>query len=261
MAGRDHGGMSERRVPGPVAAGLGLLVALLVFGGRLRQRRRRGVRGEFGARWRGLGLSRSQVGGRQLLDELLRERFGLDSGSLPGIDQLNDDALVAAIGTFPSYGQANVHLSSDQSRLLDAAGFVDTPGDYSRTVSEMVLRTARLFSTGYSEEDVAAGFGADVSAVRDRRRKRTLWAIEHSGAWVYPLLQFRPGSFLEQLPGLDVVLPSLGEDLHPAAIAGFLEAPQTDLLVDGAARTVLEWLSGGHGVDRVLSLVRAQGLA
>jgi hypothetical protein len=258
MAGRDHGGMSERRVPGPVTAGLGLLVALLVFGGRLRQRRRRG---EFGARWRGLGLSTSQVGGRQLLDELLREPFGLDSGSLPGIDQLNDDALVAAIGTFPSYGQANLHLSSDQSRLLDAAGFVDTPGDYSPMVSEMVLRTARLFSTGYSEEDVAAGFGADLSAVRDRRRKRTLWAIEHSGAWVYPLLQFRPGSFLEQLPGLDVVLPALDEALHPAAIAGFLEAPQTDLLVDGVARTVLEWLTEGGDVERVLHLVRASNLA
>jgi len=261
MAGRDHGGMTERRIPGPATAGLGLLVALLVSGSCLRLRRRRGVRGRFGGRWRGLGLSTSQVESRQLLDKLLRERFGLDSGSLPGIDQLNDDALVAAIGTLPSYGHANVHLSSDETRLLDAAGFVDAPGDYARMVSEVVIRTARLFSTGYSEEEVAAGFGAGLSAVRDRRLKRTLWAIEHSGAWIYPLLQFRPGSFLEQLPGLDVVLPSLGEDLHPAAIAGFLEAPQTDLSVDGAARTVLEWLTDSGDVERVLHLVRASNLA
>ena len=82
--------------------------------------------GRVGVGW---ASRRVKWGSRQLLEELLRERFGLDSGSLPGIDQLNDDALIAAIGTFPSYGHANVHLSSGQSRLLDAAGFVDTPGD------------------------------------------------------------------------------------------------------------------------------------
>jgi hypothetical protein len=253
--------MNERIILSTVFAGLGFLAVLLATEARSRCRRLRGLRGEFVARWDKVGPSNNQAEARQQLDELLRERFGLDSGSLPGIDQLSDDALVAAVRTFSSSGQTDVRLSSDESRLLDAAEFVDAPGGYTGTVSEMILRTARLFSTGYSEEDVAAGFGTDLSAIRNRRRKRTLWAIEHSGAWVYPMLQFRASSFLEQLSGLDVVMPSLGEDLHPLAIAGFLETPQSDLWMDGRARTVLEWLSDGGGVDCVLSLIHAQELA
>lgn len=196
-----------------------------------------------------------------MLDELLCQLFGLDSGSLPGIDQLSDDALVAVIGTFTSHGDTpHLRLSIDETRLLDAAEFIDAPGAYIDMVGETIARTARLFSTGYSEEDVAAGLGVGMTTVRDRRLKRSLWAIDDSKDWVYPSLQFRPRSFLEQLPGLDVVFPALG-DLHPAAIAGFLQTPQSDLWMDGRAQTVLEWLSGGGDVGCVLRLISAEAMA
>jgi len=146
-------------------------------------------------------------------------------------------------------------LSRIESRLRDSAGFTNAPGAYAVAASDVLSRTARLFSTAYTEDEVAAGLGTDLSTIYGRRRARTLWAIEDAAAWVYPVLQFRPGTFLEQTPCLDAVLSSLAEDLHPAAVAGFLETPQCDLQVAGSACTVIDWLLDGGDVERVLSLI------
>jgi hypothetical protein len=56
---------------------------------------------------------------RQLLDELLRERSGLDSGSLPGIGRLSDELLVAAVKRFRRMGRRQRSAHDDAAWVLD----------------------------------------------------------------------------------------------------------------------------------------------
>jgi hypothetical protein len=114
--------------------------------------------------------------------------------------------------------------------------------------------TTRLFDTAYSEDEVALALGISVSTVRDQRAARTLWAVADSGIWLYPAIQF-DGPPIRLIPGLDAVLPALPADLHPAAVAGFLETPQSNLWKDGSALTVQDWLKRGGDADRVLRLI------
>jgi hypothetical protein len=154
----------------------------------------------------------------------------------------------------PASRSAAESLSADEAKLLDDAGLPTSPADEAHDVEGALSPTARIFSTAYTEDEVASALGISVSAVRDRRSARTLWAVDDAGTWLYPAAQFdvTPPRLI---PGLDAVLPALPADLHPAAVAGFLATPQPDLSKDGRGLTVQEWLRAGGDVDPVLRLI------
>lgn len=154
----------------------------------------------------------------------------------------------------PTRRSATEPLSADETKLLDEAGLPKPDEDNEYAVDSVLSDTARLLSTAYTEDEIASALGISVSAVRDRRAARTLWAVDEAGEWLYPAPQF-DGTPARLVPGLDAVLPALPPDLHPAAVAGFLETPQTDLRKDGSTLTVRAWLKGGGDADHVLRLI------
>ncbi|WIM89751.1 hypothetical protein PT015_10165 [Candidatus Mycobacterium wuenschmannii] len=154
----------------------------------------------------------------------------------------------------PNRRSATEPLSADEAKLLDEAGLPKPYEDNAHAVDGVLSVTARMLSTAYTEDEVASALGIPASEVRDRRAARTLWAVDDVGEWHYPAVQF-DGTPPRPIPGLDVVLPALPADLHPAAVAGFLETPQSDLAKDGRPLTVREWLTGGGDIDEILSLI------
>ncbi|SPM33772.1 hypothetical protein MRAB57_1576 [Mycobacterium rhizamassiliense] len=183
------------------------------------------------------------------LDALLRDRFDLSRAEI-----------ISALKTLPTRDHGSASLTRDAARLLDSVGFVSAPGADAESVVEVAASIARLIRTGYSDAEVALGLGVSECAIRQRRRERTLWAIEADGSWIYPAAQFievRVGgsSSLSLIPHLDRVLPALPADLQPAAVAGFLLIPRDALVISGRESAVLEWLSGGGPVEPVLQLV------
>ena len=182
------------------------------------------------------------------LDQLLSERFNLQRADL-----------LAALKTLPAIKPGAASLTQDEVRILDAAGFVEDPVAFAQAAADIVAHTALLINTAYTGPEVAALLGINESRVRQRRLARTLWAIESDGNWVYPTIQFevnlKTGKPDKQIRGLEQVFAALPLGLHPAAVAGLLRTPQTELQVDGQPRSIVEWLRSGGPVDPVLHLI------
>lgn len=181
------------------------------------------------------------------LSRLLHDKYDL---------QIAD--LVAALQVMPVGRPSAAKLPQRDATLLDQAGFTEDSAAYAQVVIDAVAHTALLVTTAASAREVATALGVNDSRIRQRRIARTLWAIDHNGQWVFPVLQFESDpktGATRQIRGLDQVLAALPRDLHPTAVAGFLRAPHPDLALDEHPRTPLEWLRSGGDVARVLRLV------
>lgn len=181
------------------------------------------------------------------LDELLRDRFGMARKDL-----------VSALRTLPPQRPWAARLTEGEVRLLDAAGFTESPDDYAQIAADVTGHMARLYSTAYNAAEVATVLGVSDSRVRQRRLAHTLWAIDDGGSWVFPWPQFHrtESDDIEFVRGLERVLPSLlSSGLHPTAIAGFLDSPHPQLFIDGRPSSVKQWLLQGEPVQAVLELL------
>ena len=181
------------------------------------------------------------------LDQLLMDRFNLDRADL-----------IAALKTLPAQRPWAAALTEEQADLLDSAGFTAEPAAYAPMAAQAIAHMGRLYSTSYTAAEVAKGLGVNASRVRQRRLAKTLWAIDDGGTWVYPSDQFEvtDKATLKQVRGLDQVFPHLlAQNLHPTAVAGFLLAPQPELLIAGQPQSVRDWLLHGESVQPVLDLI------
>lgn len=182
------------------------------------------------------------------LDQLLSERFNLQRADL-----------LAALKTLPAIKPGAAALTEAEARLLDEAGFVEGPVAFAEGAADIVAHTALLINTAYTGPEVASLLSINQSRVRQRRLARTLWAIESDGNWLYPAIQFeinpKTGKPDRQVRGLERVFQRLPDGLHPAAVAGLLRTPQTELEVDGRPLSILEWLRSGGAVEPVLELI------
>lgn len=180
------------------------------------------------------------------LDLLLKDRLGLSRADV-----------IAALNLLPAGLARDGSVASKEAQVLDAAGLLAEPAAYSRAVIDVIARMAWLLKTAYTTDEVAAGLGVDTSVIEESSNARSLWAIDYSGSWLYPAIQFDAGNrrTLTVIRGLDRVFSALPKDLQPLTIAGFLLSPQQELLVDGRPRTVRDWLSNGGAVEPVLELI------
>lgn len=187
-------------------------------------------------------------------DQLLRDRF-----------DLNRTDLISALRALHPQRPGSARLTAAEAHLLDSYGLTEDPQSYVENAADVLAHMGRLYSTAYSPSAVAKGLNVSDSRLRQRRIKQTLWAIDDGGTWVYPAIQFelverRKGEpdipYLQHVRNLDQVLPHvLRRNPHPTVVAGFLTAPQSELLVDGRAMSVIEWLLCGEPVEPVLRLV------
>jgi hypothetical protein len=184
------------------------------------------------------------------LDELLFQKYGL-----------RREDMLAALRTMPAIPPWAAELSADEARLLDASGFTEDPDAYAGVAADVLARMGLLINTAVSANEVASALGVNKSRVRQRRLARTLWAIYDNGAWVFPVMQFeadpKTGVLNRQVRGLEQVLPALPGNLHPVAIAGFLDTPHPDLALAGRPMTPKQWLHSGGDVAAVQRLVEA----
>jgi hypothetical protein len=182
------------------------------------------------------------------LDQLLSERFNLQRADL-----------LAALKTLPAIKPGAAALTEDEARLLDGAGFVQDPDAFAAAAADIVAHTALLINTAYTGPEVASLLGINESRVRQRRLARTLWAIESDGNWLYPAIQFevnlKTGKPDKQIRGLERVFQALPAGLHPTAVTGLLQTPQTELKVGGRPRSIVEWLRSGGPAEPVLELI------
>lgn len=183
------------------------------------------------------------------LDALLLERF-----------EISRDDFVAALRTLPSLRPWATALTAEEARLLDDADFQEDAGAYVAAGTEIAGHAGKLAVSAFTAEEVRSGLGISDSRVRQKRAARELWAIPDGQSWLFPISQFdtdpTTGGPLRQVRGLADVFKVLPPDLHPVAVDGFLHTPQPDL-VEGSARTPLEWLRDGGDVDAVVHAAEA----
>jgi hypothetical protein len=184
------------------------------------------------------------------LDQLFMDRFNLGRADL-----------IAALKTLPAQRPGAAALTEEEASLLDAAGFTAEPAGSAPMAVAAIAEMGRLYNTAYTAAEVAKGLGVNDSRVRQRRLAKTLWAIDDGGTWVYPAVQFEAiddgrRTALKQVRGLDQVFPHLlTQNLHPTAVAGFLLAPQPELLIAGQPQSVRDWLLHGESAQPVMDLI------
>jgi hypothetical protein len=121
--------------------------------------------------------------------------------------------------------------------------------------AEAAASYGALLAESFSVAQVSSQLGIDASRVRHRLAERSLYGIRLKGSWRLPAFQFTDDGVV---PGLDVVLPTLPDDLHPVAVRRWLTTPVSDLSISGrrgaAGVSPLEWLSGGGDPHPVAAL-------
>lgn len=95
-----------------------------------------------------------------------------------------------------------------------------------------------------------AALGLSPSAVRDRIRRKTLYAYRAGARWRVPRWQISRGAVP---PHLSDVLGALPSDTHPMTVTGFMTTPSTEL--DGKAP--VQWLAAGGSPHPVLFAMTA----
>jgi len=144
-------------------------------------------------------------------------------------------------------------LGDDEAQLLDQAGLPAEPGVDIVAATDSAARMRELLSSAFHVGEVANGLSISTSCVRQRRRRRALWAIAAGRSWLFPRSQFEVvrGHPVRQIRGLDQVLQAMPSNLHPLAVDGFLHTPQLDLSID-APTTPLHWLRRGGDASRAV---------
>jgi hypothetical protein len=79
-----------------------------------------------------------------------------------------------------------VDLQFNETRLLDESGFTEDPEASAQAAADTMRDMALLISTAASASEVANALRVDEPRVDQRRIARTLWALDHDGAWYFP---------------------------------------------------------------------------
>jgi hypothetical protein len=149
-------------------------------------------------------------------------------------------------------GLEAVEISEHEQQLLREGGFEAPSADATRASEEGQLEYLALLSDSLSPDEAAKLLRVNSSRVRQRLGERQLFGIKDRGTWRLPRFQFAGGRLV---PGIQLVLPTLPETLHPVAVQRWFRIPHPDLeLDDGTTLTPLEWLGKGHEPNRVAEL-------
>ena len=112
-----------------------------------------------------------------------------------------------------------------------------------------------LLEESLSAAQAAKLLGVDVSRIRQRLRERSLFGVEHEGAWRLPRFQFERRLVI---PGLAQVLKALPEDLFPLDVVDWFVLADADLQLesDSVSLSPREWLVSGRPVEAVVAVAR-----
>lgn len=179
------------------------------------------------------------------------ERFGIQADA----DEIEEMVLHAVEELLADWRplEPQTNLSAAEIEELRDGGLVLEQFDYGK--EDPVLRSAAqyaaLLATSLTVNQVATMLGVDASRIRHRLAARTIHGIRLRSGWRIPLFQFE-GDHL--LPGIDLVLPTLPEDLHPLEVIGWFTTPDPDLAIGETEISPREWLRLGRNPNSLVTL-------
>ncbi|TQJ01536.1 DNA-binding protein [Amycolatopsis cihanbeyliensis] len=136
---------------------------------------------------------------------------------------------------------------------LDLSPHQDGEHDYrARTVAAHAV----LAESALTVAEAARTLGVDHSRIRHRLKDRRLTGWKDQGGWRLPSWQFTPSGVL---PGLEVVLRELPEDVPALVAAAYMNTPQSDLVINDKPATPRQWLLAGGDPDSVAQLAATLG--
>lgn len=165
---------------------------------------------------------------------------------------------VVALAATPVTRPPAAELTAGDAGLLDKEGLSQCHADAWGADAEITARIKHLVTAALTADEVANGLGITTTEGHEKQLARRLWAITDGRSWIFPGPQFEidNGHQLRVIRGIDQVVKSLPEDLHPIAVEGFLSTPQPDLST-ARPTTPLEWLLGGGDISTVLAVASA----
>jgi hypothetical protein len=138
-------------------------------------------------------------------------------------------------------------LTAPEAAALARGGVSPASEDEARTVVALAAAAhERLRATAVSVDEAARRLDVNASRIRQRLAEGSLYGLKDAGAWLLPAFQFGDGGLV---PGIDVVLRRIPEDIGPQAVARWFATPNPDLHTrDDAERplTPLQWLQAGN---------------
>jgi hypothetical protein len=137
------------------------------------------------------------------------------------------------------------------------SGISVTQKDVAHAAAENAAARMLLNASTLTADQVAARMHLAPSTIRHYKSARKLYSFMVNGKLLFPVWQFTEAG--DKLPGLEDILESLPEDLHPQSVAGFFLTPQPDLVLQGNPVSVKTWLEAGGASGIVVDL--AEGLA
>jgi hypothetical protein len=167
-------------------------------------------------------------------------------GSVALVD-VHGDRLTLRFLSEPASDDAAGALTAPEAAALARGGVSPMSEDETRTV---VARAAaaheRVRATALSVDEAARRLDVNMSRIRQRLAERSLYGLKDAGAWLLPAFQFGEAGLV---PGIDVVLRRLPEDIGPQAVDRWFATPNPDLHTrDEEERplTPLQWLLAGN---------------
>ena len=145
-------------------------------------------------------------------------------------------------------------LSAHDAALLDAGGAPESQVALAAAAADRQARMRELVETALTVDQAAERLGVSTSRVRQRAGDQSLWSIKRAHRLLLPAIQFTASG---QVPGLDVVLAAVPEDVHPLSVLGLLTTPQPDLRLENVEVSIIEWLDAGGEAKQALDVVDA----
>ena len=154
--------------------------------------------------------------------------------------------------------EANVALSAGELEALAGVGLSTQPWPAERSddpLSQSIVDYMALVDTSLTAAEAARLLGVDVSRIRQRLRRRSLFGVDYEGEWRLPRFQFERKKVL---PGLGEVLAALPAELNALELAEWFLTPNPDLELDRQARALSprEWLLRGLSPKRLAEIGR-----
>lgn len=182
----------------------------------------------------------------------------LDSGiqlDLEDLFQIIDQAIAGARGS-AVLAPPQSQFTEEEERELARGGFESLEPLPER--EDPAARTAAgfvaLLATALTTEAAADLLGVKESRIRQRLQARTLYGVKRGRAWRLPRFQFTDSG---TVPGIDVVLSRLAQDLHPMAVWRWITSPAPELVVDDIVVSPRDWLCSGGDPERAAELAAA----
>lgn len=152
--------------------------------------------------------------------------------------------------------QGTVTLPADDQEFWDKS-LGAAKSDKGMALASNAIERLKFLQGTVDAGQVAKVLGKRESTIRHYKADSKLYAFMLHGKLCFPEWQFYGN---QPLPGLEIVLAKLPDDVHPQAVDGFFNTPKPELMRGAGAVSPVEWLIEGNDPRRVAELAESLGV-